>query len=81
MLRCDSDTIAIMKMNPAGALLALAASGKRNFYLVGIPTAGFRADILAAAGALSGSKTALWSSGVTASPRMRSAGWKLAPSS
>lgn len=48
----DGDRIAISKLNPAGALLALVAAGRRNLHVIGVPTAGYGADILAAAGAM-----------------------------
>lgn len=51
-LVADGDSLAITKLNPVAALMELAATGRRNLRLVGVPTAGFGADLLAAAGAL-----------------------------
>jgi glutaconate CoA-transferase subunit A len=48
----DGASIAITKLTPTAALLGLVAMGRRDLHVIGVPTAGFGADILGAGGAL-----------------------------
>ena len=48
----DGCLLAVTKSTPIAAILALLAAGRRDIRLLSVPTAGFAADILAAAGAL-----------------------------
>lgn len=49
----DGASLALTKLTPTAALLGLVALGKRNLHVIGVPTAGFGADILAAGRAAS----------------------------
>ncbi len=51
-LVADGDSIAITKLNPVAALHALVVAGRKGLRVVGVPTAGFGADLLAVGGAL-----------------------------
>lgn len=47
----DGATLAVTKFNPVAALLGLVAAERRNLHVIGVPTAGFGADLLVAGGA------------------------------
>lgn len=49
----DGASIAVTKLTPTAALLGLVKMGRRDLHVIGVPTAGFGADVLGAGGAVS----------------------------